>query len=66
MKNSGEGIRTPDPTDMSRLLYHLSYAAIAVFEYTKHYMECQPGLTLPAERLNFFLTAQILPCTLII
>ena len=27
-ENSGEGTRTPDPADMSRLLYHLSYAAM--------------------------------------
>jgi hypothetical protein len=26
--DSGEGTWTPDPADMSRLLYHLSYAAI--------------------------------------
>ena len=27
-KSSGEGTRTPDPADMSRLLYQLSYAAM--------------------------------------
>ena len=27
-KNGGAGFRTPDATDMSRMLYHLSYTAL--------------------------------------
>ncbi len=35
---SGEGTRTPDRTDMSRLLYHLSYAANFVVFNRRHYI----------------------------
>ncbi len=32
-ENSGEGTRTLDTADMSRMLYHLSYAAVTVFAH---------------------------------
>jgi hypothetical protein len=31
--NSGEGTRTLDTADMSRMLYHLSYAAMVIFAH---------------------------------
>ncbi len=41
---SGEGTRTLDTADMSRMLYHLSYAAM--FFFRRHYSNgppfCQP------------------------
>ena len=42
---SGEGTRTLDTADMSRMLYHLSYAAMTENDerdYSSRHLRCQP------------------------
>ena len=47
---SGEGTRTLDTADMSRMLYHLSYAAVIIFrrDYSGGWCICQSARPLPS------------------